>query len=422
MLWQRNFRLLWIGETVNQTGNAMALIGVPLLAVLFLRATPLEVGALAACAYLPWLVIGLPAGAWVDRLEPRRVMVCCDIISAILYGSIPAAYAMNKLTIGQLLVVQLLAGVSSVFFMTAYQVNLPSLVKPEDLVEGNAKIQASYSAASMSGRGLSGIVTQVVGATASTLFNAISFIVSALCLLGIRAPQPETTKPRQAANLRQDIVRGIELVFRDPYLRPMAIFGGLANLALDANAAIVLVFLVRTVGLSPGIVGVLMAIPGISGLLSATIARRIVVRFGNARSLLLAALGGTPFALLIPLTQAGPGVLFYVAGVFMTVMGVTTCTIIMATFCQTYCPRHMIGRATATMRFITMGTSPIGALAGGLLGTWLGLRDALWAALAFLTLSGTVLLTSALTSSRDLPDTISAADTEPRGREPDATV
>ena len=128
LVWHRNFRLLWFGETVNQLGSAMALVGVPLLAVIGLGASPFVVGALAATAWLPWLVIGLPAGAWVDRLPARPLMIICDLVSAVLYASVPVAYWLHGLTIAQLLAVELLAGGAAVFFSTAYQVNLPSLV------------------------------------------------------------------------------------------------------------------------------------------------------------------------------------------------------------------------------------------------------------------------------------------------------
>jgi hypothetical protein len=403
LLRQRSFRLLWIGETVNQLGSAMALIGMPLLAVLSLHATTFDVGALAAAAYLPWLVIGLPAGAWIDRLPPRPVMIACDAASAALYASVPLAYAAGVLTIGQLLAVQLLAGAAAVVFGTAYQVNLPSLVKSSDLTEGNAKLQASASAAALGGRGLSGLVTQVVGATAALAFNAASFLVSAACLLAIAAPEPRPVAPRQASTLRRDVAEGMALVFRDPYLRPLAIFGGLANFALDALAALVVVFLVRVIGLAAGLAGLLVALPGLGGLLAAFAARPVIARIGSARGLLLATVGALPFALLIPLAGPGAGLLFYAAGTLVAATGVTMGNIIMATFRQVYCPADMLGRVTATMRFVTTGTSPFGALAGGVLGTWLGPRNALWVVLSILAVSGTPLLTRTITRHRDLP-------------------
>ncbi len=410
LLRQRNFRLFWVGETVNQLGSAMAVIGVPLLAVLFLRATTFDVGVLAAAAYLPWLVIGLPAGAWVDRLPPRPVMICCDAASAVLYASVPVAWAFGALTIGQLFAVQLLAGAAAVMFGTAYQVNLPSLVTSGELAEGNAKLQASSSASALGGRGLSGVVTQAVGATAALVFNAASFVVSAACLLAIRAPEPRPAVPRQVSTLRRDVAEGMALVFRDPYLRALTLFGGLGNLALDAFAALVVVFLIRVVGLTAGPTGLLTALPGLGGLLAALAARPVIARIGSARAVLLATVGAQPFALLIPLAAQGPRLLFYAAGVLISAIGVTVANIILATFRQVYCPPGMLGRVTATMRFVIMGTSPFGALAGGALGTWLGPRDALWVVLSVLAVSGTPLLSRHFIR-RDLPDAVASVTT-----------
>lgn len=403
LLRQRNFRLFWIGETVNQLGSAMALIGMPLLAVLFLHASTFEVGALAAAAYLPWLVIGLPAGAWVDRLPPRPLMIACDVASAALYASVPVADAIGALTIGQLFAVQLLGGAAAVVFGTAYQVNLPSLVTSGELAECNAKLYASSSAAALGGRGLSGVVTQVVGATAALVFNAASFLVSAACLLAIRAPEPRPAAPRQVPTLRRDVADGMALVSRDPYLRPLALFGGLANFALDAFAALVVVFLVRVVGLNAGLTGLFTALPGVGGLLAALAARPLIAKIGSARGLLLATVGALPFALLIPLAGQGLRLAFYAVGVLVSATGVTMGNIILATFRQVYCPPGMLGRVTATMRFVIMGTSPFGALAGGALGTWLGPRNALWVVLSILAVSGMPLLGPAFIGRRDLP-------------------
>jgi hypothetical protein len=403
LLRQPNFRLFWVGETVNQLGSAMALIGVPLLAVLSLRATVFEVGALTAAAYLPWLIIGLPAGVWVDRLPSRPLMIACDAASAALYASVPVAYAAGVLTIDQLLAVQMLAGAANVVFATAYQVNLSSLVTLGELAEGNAKLQASSSAAALGGRGLSGVVTQAIGATAALVFNAASFLVSAACLLAIHAPEPRPASPRQVSTLRRDVTEGATLMARDPYLRPLALFGGLANFALDAFAALVVVFLVQVIGLGAGLTGLLTALPGLGGLLAASMTRPVIARIGSARGLQLATVGALPFALLVPLAGPGPRLAFYVAGVLVAATGVSMGNIIMATFRQIYCPQGMLGRVTATMRFLTMGTSPFGALAGGALGTWLGARDALWIVLSILAVSGTLLLGQAFTRHRDLP-------------------
>ncbi len=404
LLWHRDFRLFWLGETVNQFGSAMAVVGVPLLAVIGLRASPFEVGALVAAAWLPWLVIGLPAGAWVDRLPSRPLMIICDVISAVLYASVPVTYWLHALTIAQLLVVELLAGGAAVFFYTAYQVNLPSLVSAAELVEGNAKLQGSASAASLGGPGLAGVIAQALGVATALLFNAVSYLVSASCLIAIRSSEPRQESGRPPFRLRRDIGEGIRLVFGDPYLRQLSLFGGLANFALDGYAAVMVVFLVRVVGLSAGPVGVLLAVPGVGGVAGALAARRVAARLGTARTMLASTLCALPFALLAPLAASGPRLALYVVGILVAATGVGIANVIQASFRQTYCPAGILGRITATMRFVTFGTSPLGALAGGALATWLGPRNGLWIMLGILPVSATVLLTPHFLGRRDLPE------------------
>jgi MFS family permease len=419
LLRQRRFRLLWIGETISQLGNAMAVVGVPLVAVTVLHASTFTIGVLAAAAWLPWLVIGLPAGAWVDRLPARRVMIACDVVSAVLYASVPVTAWAGVLTTGLLVAVQLGGGAASVLFMTAYQVYLPSLVEPGDLIAGNTKMQGSASAAAFAGPGLAGLVAQLLGAVTALLGNALSFLVSAGCLLGAGPARPGPARPRSrrpgsrrpghaaapraAASLHAEIGDGLRLVLRDPFLRQLSVFWAAANLALTGYAALLVVFLVRVVGLTPVWVGLLTAIPGIGGIVGALLTGRITARFGTARGLLGATLVGVPFGLLIPLTGPGPRLAFYAAGALVAFAGLAVGNIIIAAFRQSYAPPGMCGRVTATMRFLIFGTSPLGALLGGALGTALGIRDALWILLGAVTLSGTLLLTPALARRRDLP-------------------
>jgi MFS family permease len=432
LLRQRSFRLLWTGETVSQLGNAMALVGVPLVAVTVLHASTFVVGVLAAAAWLPWLVIGLPAGAWVDRWPARRVMIACDVISAALYASVPITAWAGVLTTGLLVAVQLAGGAASVLFMTAYQVYLPSIVAPGELIEGNTKMQGSASAAAFAGPSLAGLVAQLLGAVTALLGNAVSFLVSAACLLGARTgpsrpagarrTAARRTGPRPAAvrspavpsttglpatgrptTLRREIADGLMFVLRDPFLRQLSTFWAAANFALTGYAALLVVFLVRVIGLTPGSVGLLTAIPGLGGILGALVTGRITARYGTARGLLLSTLCAVPFCLLIPLTGPGPRLAFYVAGSLVACTGIAVGNIVIAAFRQSYSPPGMCGRVTATMRFLIFGTSPLGALLGGSLGTWLGVRPALWVLLGAVTLSGTLLLTPALRGRRDLP-------------------
>jgi MFS family permease len=410
LLRQRSFRRLWFGETISQLGNAMAVVGVPLVAVIVLHASLFVVGALAAAGWLPWLVIGLPAGAWVDRWPARRVMIACDLVSAVLYASVPAAAWAGVLSTWLVVFVQLAGGAASVLFMTAYQVYLPSLVAPGELIEGNTKMQGSASAAAFAGPSLAGLAAQLAGAVTALLGNAVSFLVSAACLAGTRPPRPagpvrpvRFVRPGRPTTLRREIADGLTLVLRDPFLRQLSTFWAAANLALTGYAALLVVFLVRVVGLAPGSVGLLTAVPGAGGILGALLTGRVTARLGTARGLLLSTWCAVPFGLLIPFTGPGWRLGFYVAGALAAYTGIAVGNVIIAAFRQSYSPPGMCGRVTATMRFLIFGTSPLGALLGGALGSWLGVRPALWILLGAVVLSGTLLATRALLGRRDLP-------------------
>jgi predicted MFS family arabinose efflux permease len=375
----------------------------PLLAVITLHASTFMVTTLTATAYLPWLLIGLPAGAWVDRLDRRRLMIGCDLASALLYASLPLAAWLSILTIGQVLVVALLAGAANVLFATAYQVYLPSLVTSGELVEGNAKLQGSSSAASIGGPAIAGFTAAAFGAALSLLLNAASFLVSAACLLPIDGQRQGRGSTARRQRLRQEIAEGVRFVARDPYLRPMTIWAALVNLALTGYGALVVVFLLRAAGLGAGTAGTLMAASGLGGVLGALAASRIARRYGTARALQLTAAAGMPFALLIPLTGAGWRMLFFLTGTLITFSAVVVGAIILSSFRQAYCPPHMLGRVVATMRFLLYGVNPAGALLGGGLSTLLGIRNALWIMLGAAVLSGACLLTPTFRGLHDLP-------------------
>jgi predicted MFS family arabinose efflux permease len=401
LLWHRDFRLLWIGESISGLGTAMAAVGIPLLATAALHASTFAVATLTAAAYLPWLVIGLPAGAWVDRLPSRTLMISCDLISALLYASLPVAGWRHVLSIGQLVAVALLAGCANVFFATAYRVYLPSLVRPGDLVEANATLQGSTSVANICGRGAAGITAQAVGYAPALLVNAASFLVSLGCLLSIRGAEPRR-RPATRTTIRAEIASGISFIARDPYLRPLTLYAATANLAYSGSTALVVVFLVRVVGLSSAAAGLLLSVSGIGGILGALNARRLVERLGTARALLAAPVGTSVFALLIPLTSAGAQVACFAIGSTVVATGIVTANIIIGSFQQAYCPPGMLGRVSASMRFLVYGGIPFGALLAGGLATALGTRNALWAVLALYVLSGSLLLTPAVVSHRNL--------------------
>ena len=403
LLRQRNFRLLWVGETVSGAGSALAVVVVPLLAVTVLHASTFAVAALTAAAYLPWLVIGLPAGAWVDRRPARPLMIACDVISALLYASLPAAAWLGVLSTGQVVIVALLAGAANVVFATAYQVCLPSVVTAAELVAGNAALQGGASAAAIGGRGLAGLVAQGVGPAAALLVNAASFVVSALCLLRIRPVPPVPPTARRTSSVRAEAWQGICFVARDPYLRPLTLYAAVANLAYTGSLALVVVFLVRVVGLGSAAVGLLLAAGGIGGVLGALGAPRLTRAFGTARTLVLVSLGTGLAGLLNPLTGPGPRLACYLAGSALIAAGIAAGNVIAGSFRQEYCPPAMLGRASASMRFLAFGTIPLGALLAGALGTALGVRNALWIVQLIFAASALFLLTPPIRTARKLP-------------------
>ncbi|MFC1407499.1 MULTISPECIES: MFS transporter [Streptacidiphilus] len=408
----RDFRLLWCGETAGRFGASVTGVAMPLVAVSTLHASTLEVGLLTACAWLPWLVIGLPVGVWVDRLRRRPIMLASAAASLLLFASVPVATWLGALNMGLLLVVALLTGSAGVFFQTAYSAYLPSLLDPADQPEGNAKLQGSASAAQIVGLGSGGVIAQLAGAVNAMLANAATFLVSLLCLAAIRHREPRgRVTGHQRQPLLSEVGTGLRLVAGDRWLRTLTLFGAASNLALMGYQSILVVFLVRTVGLNPGTVGALIATASAGGVVGAFAARRVAARVGTARATLLFELGLALPALLIPLASSGAGTLLYVTGGFSVSAGVVAGNVIKASFQQSYCPPDLLGRLAASTAFLNYGTIPLGALLGGALGTLLGLRESMWITTAGVPLAGLILLLSPLRTTRDLPLTKTGSPT-----------
>jgi Na+/melibiose symporter-like transporter len=358
--WHRDFRLLWIGQTTSKLGSSVTSVALPLVAVATLGASTFQVALLAAATWLPWLVIGLPAGAWVDRLPRRPVMVTCDLVSLLLFASVPVAWWSGVLTIGHLLAVALLAGTAGVFFQTAYQVYLPALLDRDRVAEGNAKLQSTEAAAQVAGPGLGGLIAQAFGAVVGLLADAASFLVSTLCLLSIRTREPRMGKAVRRTSLRRETAEGLRFVARDPYLRALTVFGAASNLALIGYQSILVVFLVRVVGLRPGTVGVLVAATSLGAVIGAAGATRVARRFGTGRGMLLCELVCAPFGLLIPLTGPGPRSALVVVGGELLAAGIAAGNVIKGSFRQTYTPHQLLGRVTVSMQLLNYGTIPVG--------------------------------------------------------------
>lgn len=408
----RDFRLLWIGQTTSRFGSRISGVALPLVAITMLQATTLQIGVLTAAAWLPWLLIGLPAGAWVDRLPRKPIMLACDITSLVLMASVPVTAWLGALTITHLLAVAVLTGVCTVFFQTADQVYLRAVLPKDQLARGNARLQGSAAVADVAGPGVAGVIAQLFGAVTGMLADALSFLVATVCLARVKtveAPPPRTAGRER--RLGAEIVAGLRFVFSDGYLRVFTVCGALGNLTLTGYQTMLLVFLVTDVGLPSGTAGLVLAMMSIGGVLGAAIATRVAARLGTARGMLLCQLLSSPFALLIPMTGPGPRLAFAVVAGIVIGTGLVAANVIRGSWRQAYTPTALLGRVTVSMQFLNYGTIPLGALIGGALGQAMGLRPAMWVMTAAVAVAPLVLLTGPVRRHRDLPLTAEPEDT-----------
>ncbi|MEV7037262.1 MFS transporter [Amycolatopsis sp. NPDC051061] len=382
-LWgNRDFRLLWTGETTSMLGSMVASTALPLVAVLTLQASTFGVGVLTAVAWLPWLVVGLPAGAWVDRLPKRPVMLVCNTVSMAVFGSVPVVAAFGALTMPYLLGAALLGGTAKVFFSLAYRAYLPALVGQDELLGANAKIQGSESATQVAGPGLAGLLAQAFGPVSGILADAVSFGISVLCVRAIRVR--ETVAATERTPLRSQIAEGLRFVAHDRYLRSMMAFAAASNLALTGYTSIQIVFLSRTLGAGPGLVGLVLALAATGGVLGAALAGRLGARFGAARAFLLCEAFAAPMMLLGPLAGPGAGLVLFVLADFGVCAGVVASNVLTATFRQRYCPPELFGRITSSASLVAYGTIPLAGVLAGVLGEVIGVRETLWVAAVLL--------------------------------------
>ncbi|MFE2521914.1 MFS transporter [Streptomyces mirabilis] len=400
---QRDFRMLWVGETVSGLGNSITVVALPLIAVGVLDASSTAVGLLAAAVWLPWLLVGLPVGAWVDRIRKRPLMIACDLVSVAALVSIPLAAWLDALTFQHMVVVALICGTAAVCFNTAYHSYIRIVLDGRNLLEGNAKLQGSEAATQVAGPGVAGLLGQAFGAVTALVADAVTFLISALCLKRIRVAEPYHAPDQERASLRRQIIEGLRFVGRDRYLRPMVTWGAVINMALMGYQAVQVVFLVRTLGLNPAMVGLLLTSGSTGGIVGAMVATRVSRRFGTARGLLLVQVATAPFVLLLPMTTAGPGLLLFAMGAFLVGIGVSVANIVVGSFRQTYCPPHMLGRVVATAMMINHSTIPIGSLLGGMLGDAVGYRPAMWITTGIVAPSWLILAMSPVRGERDLP-------------------
>jgi MFS family permease len=408
-----DFRQLFMADTITQIGTQVTLLALPLVAVLLLDATELEVGVLVALESLPFLLLGLPAGAWVDRLRRRSVMVVTDLMRAVVLATVPIAWWLDVLSMEQLFVVGFVTGVGTVFFDVAYQSYLPHLVGRENLVEGNATLEVVRATTTIGGPAGAGALVQALTAPVAIVVDAISFVLSAMFLGRIRNKEPKPVRPADA-HLGREIWEGLRFVLGNRLLRSIAACTGSFNLCWSAAGAMFIVFLARDLGLSPGRIGLLFSIAAVGGLFGAFLVKPVVRWLGQGPAIWISTAVTTPFGLIAPLAQPGWTVWAAAVGYTVTAVGVVVYNVTQVSFRQGLTPERLLGRMNATMRFLVWGTMPIGALIGGILGTVVGARNTLWIGLGTSCLAFLWIYFSPLRWMRELP----GPDPDPVGGQP----
>jgi MFS family permease len=381
-LWRHpDFLRLWAGQTVSQVGSQISFIAIPLTAVTVLGAGPFQTGLLGTLEFLPFLLFGLPAGVWVDRLPHRPVLIVADLGRMLALASVPVAWALGVLRLPQLYATGFVVGVLTVFFDVAYQSYLPALVEREQLVEGNSKLILTQSTSEVAGPGIGGLLVSLAGAPYAVAADAASYAVSVVSLLLIRRSEPRR-QPRARTGLRAELLEGLRFVVSHRLLRPIAACTGLHNLFANVGMAVLFVYAVRDLGLDAGSIGLWFSLGSLGGPLGALLVARLERRLGTGRTIVASAWVGLPSWLLLVLAPRSFPMPFLIAsGIVGSLAGVAY-NITQVSLRQAITPRHLQGRMNATTRFLIWGTIPLGAFGGGVMGSLIGLRTTLLAAAA----------------------------------------
>ncbi|WP_369173405.1 MFS transporter [Streptomyces sp. R28] len=395
------FWRFWTASTASSVGSAVTAVALPLVAVETLNVSNFEVSLIAAASYAAWLIIGLPAGVIVQRLPLRGTQVAMDLLRAAAILSIPVTAALGVLSIVQLVTVALVIGLANVVFDVGNSSFLPSIVSKEELTSRNSLTSASGAATDLGGPSLGGFLVQFFGAATSLIVDAVSYVISAVLLWSL--PRPAPTPPAKTgisfATLLKD---GVRYVVRHRVMAPCVAAATLINFVAGAQMALTPVFLVRTLDAPAAVVGLLMASGGLGSLIGAVWTPLVSKRLGSAQAVIFASFTAAAATVLMPLAGSGWSVVLFALGNAGSTTGVVVFSVLTRTHRQTVTPPDLLPRVMATVRFISWGAIPFGALAAGITATAVGPRGALWLTCLVIAIAPVVLLLSPIRRMRDL--------------------
>ncbi|MEV4629512.1 MFS transporter [Micromonospora sp. NPDC049523] len=393
-----DYRNLWLSQTTSLFGTGITLLALPLVALLALDATPFEVGLLWAVEYLPILLIGLPAGVWVERLPMRAVMVVADLIRAAALLAVPIALAMDALSMPLLYVVTFVIGLGTLFYDVAQLSVLPSLVTQDRLVDANGKLELSRSVSQIGSPAVGGLMVQLLTAPLAVLADAVTYLSSAYYVLRIRKPAP-AVRPAEKNSLRKDIREGMRFVFGHPLMRPLLLCATLAELASAIILALQVVFATEELSLNPAVIGVALAVGNGGGVVGALVAEPLARRFGTGMTFMASIVLFTAGSAILPIST---GPVTFASGMFVAYLGAFIFNVLQVSLCQAVTPPHLLGRMNSVFRFATWGVIPLGAAGGGLLVDVIGLPGVFWLAAGLNALSVLPPLFSKIPKLRDV--------------------
>ena len=417
-LWRHpDFLKLWSAETISQFGSQVTGLALPLVAIITLGVSAFEVALLGVIEFAPFILVSLPAGVWVDRMQRRPILIVGDLGRAVLLSTIPIAYAFDALTIWQLYIVGFAFGVLTVFFDVAYQSYLPALVERTQLVDGNSKLEISRSGAQLAGPAIAGVLIQALKAPLAILVDAISFVVSGIFVLAIRKREevPEREPGKSPLHgMRGELSEGVRYVLGHRYLRWIAASTATFNFFGSMMGAIFLVYAVRQLGLGAGTIGLVFAIGNVGYLTGALTANRVFGRIGVGPAIVLGAATGVS-SLLIPLAPEDSPIPFLIVAGVVTGFGVVVYNVTQLSFRQAITPERLQGRMNSVMRFIVWGVMPLGTILGGVVATAVDLKTAIWVGAIGQSLAFLPVAVSPVRSLREMPEQVGDALAEAEG-------
>jgi MFS family permease len=392
----------WTASTVSSVGDAVTTVALPLTAVTVLHASSFQVSLLTAATFAAWVLIGLPAGVVVSRLPMRGTQVAMDLVRAAALLSVPLAAWAGVLSIAQLLGVALVVSLATVVFDVGNSTFLVSVVGKDELTRRNSLTSGTYAVTQTAGPSIGGVLVSVVGAAGAIVADVVSYAVSAAVLS--RLPRAAVGEVDRDVSMRTAIRDGWRYVVDHPVIRPCVAMAVAVNFVCGGLMALTPLFLVRTLHAPIGLVGVLMAAEGVGTLAGATLTTRVASRLGSARTVRVASLVGSLFALAMPLAFGGVGLVVFGVGNAGFAAGVVILSVLTRTHRQQTTPPELLARVMATVRFISWGVIPLGAVLAGGLATAFGIRTALGVVVALTLLVPAIGEVSGLRSRRDLAD------------------